>query len=119
MHQKWRVIKSSIDLNQKPTNSQLEDFIKEVLKSQQSLKRMRASEQVLLYGQVNASLKIADQTSKDFPEEIQSWNTIARIFEAFGQYESAVFARQKLVELDPLNPEFKSKLSQNIQKWER
>ena len=81
--------------------------------------RMRASEQVLLYGQVNASLKIADQTSKDFPEEIQSWNTIARIFEAFGQYESAVFARQKLVELDPLNPEFKSKLSQNIQKWER
>jgi O-antigen ligase len=116
MHSKWREIKSTIESNQQLEQIKIDEFTSEVLKSQQSGKRMRAAEQVLLYGQASPALKIADMTAKEFPKEIQAWNTMARIFEAFGKFDLATKAWEKAVQLDPLNSELKTKFDESISK---
>jgi len=116
MHSKWREIKNTIESNQQLEQIKIDEFTSEVLKSQQSGKRMRAAEQVLLYGQATPALKIADLTAKEFPREIQAWTTLARIFDAFGKYDLASKAWEKAVQLDPLNLELKAKFDESISK---
>jgi len=114
MHSNWRVIKNTVDGNQQVNQVAIDKFIGEVLRSQQSGKRMRSAEQILIYGQAIPALKIAEITAKEFPREIQAWNTMARILEGYGKYGLATNARKQLVKLDPLNPELKVKLDENI-----
>ena len=61
----------------------------------------------------NEAFKLAEQTTRDFPDFLDAWDIAASILEASNQKQLAVPFRIKSLELDPLNHIFKEKLLQD------
>lgn len=72
--------------------------------------RMTVAEVLGKYNYVESALKIAEQTTRDFPEYIGGWEVVASIYEVNNMPDKAKYARSKTIELDPLNQIFKDKL---------
>ena len=64
-------------------------------------------------GWTNEAFKLAEQTTRDFPDFLEAWDVTASILEAGNQKQLALPFRIKSLELDPLNHIFKEKLLQD------
>ena len=60
-------------------------------------------------------LALSKETVKVYPNYFEGWDTLAAIYEQTGRKSLAVTARQKTVELDPLNEELKTLLATDKQ----
>ena len=61
----------------------------------------------------NEAFKLAEQTTRDFPDFLEAWDVTASILEASNQKQLALPFRIKSLEIDPLNHIFKEKLLQD------
>ena len=55
------------------------------------------------FNQLDAARDLAIDSTRRFPSDYESWNTLARFYEATGQKSLAIEARRKSIELDPMN----------------
>ena len=64
----------------------------------------------LLENQANdLALKLALDTTIEFPNSYSSWDALSSIYEVIGQKDKAKVARKVMIQLDPLNEEIKIK----------
>jgi O-antigen ligase len=66
------------------------------------------------FNQLDSALILSIDSTKKFPLDLESWNTLAKFYEATGQKRMAVEARRKTVELDPMNLDLKKILEDDI-----
>jgi hypothetical protein len=67
------------------------------------------------YGYISRLQEFAENTTQQFPRNVNAWNSLAQIYEQTGQLELAVAARERQLSLDPLNNLVLKKLSENRQ----
>ena len=75
--------------------------------------RGQAVNRLYQVGAVADGIKLAEASAQMFPNDMLMWNLIAVAYEQTGRASLAVPARQRTVELDPLNPEYKTLLAQD------
>jgi O-antigen ligase len=86
----------------------------EARKSDQPELRLLALQYLLQAKSNDLSLELASTTAKQFPRSFESWDALARIYEAMGEQEKAISARRVTLELDPFNDEIKALLEKDI-----
>jgi Flp pilus assembly protein TadD len=62
---------------------------------------------------VDEGIKLAEESAQMFPNDMQIWNLVAIAYEQTGRAKLAVPARQRTVELDPLNTDNMELLAQD------
>jgi O-antigen ligase len=82
----------------------------EARKSDQPELRLQALQYLLQTKSSDLSLELATTTTEQFPNSFESWDALARIYEAKGEKEKGLGARRITLELDPLNDEIKALL---------
>jgi tetratricopeptide (TPR) repeat protein len=65
------------------------------------------------YGDINGALKLALDSTSNFPRSTRSWATLAYLYEQKGEKELALKAWGKASELDPLNVIYKQRIAAN------
>ncbi len=65
------------------------------------------------YGDINGALKLALDSTFNFPRSTRSWATLAYLYEQKGEKELALKAWGKASELDPLNVIYKQRIAAN------
>ncbi len=73
--------------------------------------RMFLAQELLRRGHAEESIELAVLTSQEFPRHWMAWNFLAEFYEQTGKLSSAVKARQRQLELDPLNQGLVDKLT--------
>ena len=64
--------------------------------------------------QLDSARDLAIDSTKRFPSDYESWNTLAKFYEATGQKSLAIEPRRKSIELDPMNYDLKKILEDDI-----
>ncbi len=75
--------------------------------------RGQAVNRLYQIGAVADGIKLAEASAQMFPNDVLMWNLIAVAYEQTGRASLAVPARQRTVDLDPLNPEYQTLLAQD------
>lgn len=109
--QKWQSLGSSKSQTEALINSQ--SLFNEANKSKQPKLRMTIADYLGRSGAINEALKLAEQTTIDFPNYMPAWDIVANIYESNNKKDLAIPARSKTIELDPLNEIFRSKLAED------
>jgi len=109
--QKWQALGTSKSQSEAIANSQL--LSNEAIKSKQPKLRITIADNLGKAGAINEALKLAEQTTIDFPNFMPAWDIVASIYESNNKKDLAIPARLKTVELDPLNEIFRSKLAED------
>jgi len=109
--QKWQALATSKSQSEAIANSQ--SLFNEAIKSKQPKLRIIIADNLGKAGAINEALKLAEQTTIDFPNFMPAWDIVASIYESNNKKDLAIPARLKTVELDPLNEIFKSQLAQD------
>lgn len=108
---KWQALGTSKSQSEAIANSQ--SLFNEAIKSKQPKLRITIADYLGKAGAINEALKLAEQTTIDFPNFMPAWDIVASIYESNNKKVLAVPARSKTVELDPLNEIFRSKLAED------
>ena len=95
--------------------SNSENFLKVSLNNHEPYLRVMAVRLLNDFGQLDLMLALSKETVKVYPNYFEGWDTLAAIYEQTGRKSLAVTARQKTVELDPLNEELKTLLATDKQ----
>ena len=95
--------------------SNSENFLKVSLNNHEPYLRVKAVRLLNDFGQLDLMLALSKETVKVYPNYFEGWDTLAAIYEQTGRKSLAVTARQKTVELDPLNEELKTLLATDKQ----
>lgn len=95
--------------------SNSESFLKISLNNQEPYLRVMAVRLLNDFGQIDLMLTLSKETVKHYPNYFEGWDTLATIYEQTGRKSLAVDARQRTVELDPLNEELKILLASDKQ----
>ena len=95
--------------------SNSENFLKVRLNNHEPYLRVKAVRLLNDFGQLDLMLALSKETVKVYPNYFEGWDTLAAIYEQTGRKSLAVTARQKTVELDPLNEELKTLLATDKQ----
>jgi hypothetical protein len=84
------------------------------IKNQDPFYRANIVRLLVQFNENEFALKLAIDSTKKFPLDFESWNTLARFYEVTGQKSMAIEARKKTIELNPLNLNLKAILEDNI-----
>ena len=95
--------------------SNSENFLKVSLNNNEPYLRVMAVRLLNDFGQLDLMLTLSKETVKNHPNYFEGWDTLAAIYEQTGRKSLAVDARQRTVELDPLNEELKTLLATDKQ----
>jgi len=109
--QKWQALGTS--KSQSDAIANVQSLFNEAVKSKQPKLRITIADYLGKAGAINEALKLAEQTTIDFPNFMPAWDFVASIYENNKKRELAIPARSKTVELDPLNEVFRSQLAQD------
>ena len=66
------------------------------------------------FNQLDSALALAIDSTKQFPSDYESWNTLAKFYEVTGQKSLAIEPRRKSIELDPNNLDLLKVLEDDI-----
>ena len=66
--------------------------------------------------EIDLALELSKETTKKFPQNFSAWDQLARFHETTGSKQLAINAREKTVELDPLNQEIANLLKEDLSK---
>ncbi len=111
MFTKFQALNSSTSKEQAQNN--INDLVSLALASNHPKLRITIINSIGRAGWTNEAFKIAEQTTRDFPDFLQAWDITASILEANNQKQLAVPFRIKSLEIDPLNHIFEEKLLQD------
>jgi O-antigen ligase len=78
--------------------------------SKQPELRLQTLPYLLKVGKITEALELAMDTTSEFPQAFDAWDSVARIYEGLGERQKAIFARKKTILLDPLNEDLKKLL---------
>ena len=82
--------------------------------SNESFSMNRSIRILLELGQNDEALELAKRTVEIAPLSLESWHLLATIYEKTSQTRLAIEPRTRTVELDPLNPDLKKLLEQDL-----
>jgi O-antigen ligase len=90
------------------------DLVETALRSNSEYSLNKSIRALLNLGQNSQALTLARHATQKFPRSLEAWHILATIYEKTLQFDKAVIAREKTVELDPLNIELKLLLEQDL-----
>lgn len=89
-------------------------LLKSSLRSKEPYFRANIVRLMAQFNQLDSARDLAIDSTKRFPSDYESWNTLAKFYEATGQKSLAIEPRRKSIELDPMNLDLKKILEDNI-----
>jgi len=90
------------------------DLYDKSLRLRQPELRLDAIVKLLELNLKDQALRLAQQTTTDFPKSFGAWNALASIYEESNEFSAAIPARRRSIKLDPLNNNLLKILEQDI-----